>query len=141
MIGQCLCGEIAFEVVGPLPNIYQCHCSQCRKVTGSSSNSSLLVAQEQFNWLRGSERITSYVDPSGYRSDFCPRCGIPVPNPFHGKPLFWVPAGLLESDARIEIAAHIFVGSKASWDSISANGVQFQEMPVFENLLEILRPK
>ncbi|MGL1066984.1 GFA family protein, partial [Vibrio vulnificus] len=28
--GNCLCGEVSFELSGELPPIYQCHCSLCR---------------------------------------------------------------------------------------------------------------
>jgi len=30
MPGKYLCEEVAFELTGTLPNIYQCHCSLCR---------------------------------------------------------------------------------------------------------------
>jgi hypothetical protein len=139
MNGKCLCGAVEFEIVGQLPKIYQCHCSQCRKVTGSASNSGLIVPVKQFRWIRGTEHICSYT--SGYRSDFCCRCGSPVPNPLREKPMYWVPVGLLEDDSKIEIAAHIFVGSKANWDTIADNGIQFQEIPDFGYFLEVLQPK
>ncbi|WP_458358993.1 GFA family protein, partial [Vibrio parahaemolyticus] len=29
MKGNCLCGEVSFELSGELPPIYQCHCSLC----------------------------------------------------------------------------------------------------------------
>ena len=141
MNGKCLCEAIEFEVVGQLPNIYQCHCSQCRKITGSSSNSGLIVPVKQFRWIRGTEHICSYADPSGYRSDFCCRCGSPVPNPLREKPMYWVPVGLLEGEPQLEVAAHIYVDSKACWDTIPGNGRQFQEIPDFEHFLEVLRPK
>ena len=141
MNGKCLCGQIEFEIVGPIPNIYQCHCSLCRKATGSSSNSAILIPEKQFQWVRGAEYVSSFVKDSGYRSDFCSKCGSPVPNPLRGKPMYWVPVGLLEGDPQIEIAAHIYVDSKASWDAISNKGIQFQEMPDFGHFVEVLRPK
>ena len=81
MRGECLCGRISFEISGPLPKIYQCHCSLCRKQSGTASNAGLLVAKENFRWLKGQEKISSYVRPSGFRGDFCPTCGSMVPNP------------------------------------------------------------
>ena len=32
--GSCLCGEVAYEVTGPLRPVVNCHCLQCRKTTG-----------------------------------------------------------------------------------------------------------
>tara|TARA_R110002051_G_scaffold21431_1_gene56940 strand:- start:1735 stop:1875 length:141 start_codon:yes stop_codon:yes gene_type:complete len=39
----------------------------------------------------------------------------------------FVPAGLLEdSEGKLRVAAHIWVGSKASWDVIGGDGHQYQ---------------
>ncbi|WP_373272041.1 GFA family protein, partial [Vibrio parahaemolyticus] len=55
--GNCLCGEVSFELSGELPPIYQCHCSLCRKVSGSSSNSALIVEASNFKWRSGEHQI------------------------------------------------------------------------------------
>jgi hypothetical protein len=34
--GSCICGEIAFEVDGPFDHFLSCHCSRCRKSTGTA---------------------------------------------------------------------------------------------------------
>ncbi|WP_354010018.1 GFA family protein [Endozoicomonas lisbonensis] len=81
MIGQCLCNEVRFKVSGQLPNFYQCHCSLCRKVTGSSANAGTIVNKESFEWLNGQENVSSFIKKTGYRVDFCKSCGSPVPNP------------------------------------------------------------
>ena len=81
MRGNCLCGEVEFEIVGEAPRLYQCHCSLCRKQSGSTSNSSLLIESESFRWLGGEDRISSYVKELGFRSDFCSRWGPPSPIP------------------------------------------------------------
>lgn len=137
MRGKCLCGLIEFEIVGVVPKLYQCHCSLCRKQGGASSNTAAIVAEEQMQWLSGQEHITSWVKDTGFRSDFCSNCGSPVPNPLSGKPYFWVPVGLLEGDVQLKISAHLFVGSKASWDVITSPGKQYETMP---ELAELLRP-
>lgn len=139
--GKCLCEEVAFELTATLPNIYQCHCSLCRKATGSSSNAALIVSSAHFKWVRGHERITAYVKDTGYRADFCSKCGSQLPNPIKGGTQYWIPAGLLDADAGIEVAAHLHVGSKASWDEIASNGIQYQEAPDLENLLKVLQRK
>ena len=120
-----------------VPKLYQCHCSLCRKQGGASSNTAAIVAEEQMQWLSGQEHITSWVKDTGFRSDFCSNCGSPVPNPLSGKPYFWVPVGLLEGDVQLKISAHLFVGSKASWDVITSPGKQYETMP---ELAELLRP-
>lgn len=139
MRGKCLCGEVEFVVSGTLPNIYQCHCSSCRKATGSVANAAPIVPSENFQWVCGEKRITSYVKDTDYRSDFCSKCGSPLPNPLNGRPEYWIPVGLLEDNASLKIAAHLHVGSKASWDAVGSSGVQYQEAPDLESLLAVLR--
>lgn len=138
MRAKCLCGQVEFEIVGPTPKLYQCHCSLCRKQGGSASNTATVVPAENFRWLTGQEHISSWVKESGFRSDFCSRCGSPVPNPLRNTPYFWVPAGLLDDDGRLEIGAHLFVGSKASWDTIPSAGVRYDTMPELADVLELL---
>lgn len=139
MRGQCLCGEVAFAVSGTLSKLYQCHCSLCRKATGAAANAALIVPREHFQWVCGQDRIASYVKDNGYRSDFCSKCGSPLPNPLNGGAEYWIPAGLLEDNANLEVAAHLHVGSKASWDVITSSGIQYQDAPDLESLLKALR--
>ncbi|MBS0640045.1 MAG: GFA family protein [Proteobacteria bacterium] len=139
MRGNCLCGSVAFEVAGELPKLYQCHCSLCRKQSGTTSNCSLLVQCENFRWLDGESNITSYVKDSGFRSDFCARCGSPVPNPLRDTTYVWVPSGLLDGKVSLEVGAHLCVGSKASWDTNIIDGTQFEDLPNLETLIECLK--
>lgn len=38
MKGECLCGNVKFEIEEEIRNFYQCHCSLCRKVTGAAES-------------------------------------------------------------------------------------------------------
>ena len=138
MRGECLCSQVKFEILGRIPKFYQCHCSLCRKQGGSSSNTATIVAAENFRWLSGAEFIRSWVKETGFRSDFCPECGSPVPNPLRNLPYFWVPAGLLETRAQAEICAQLFVASKAAWDTMASPGVKYETMPGLSEFLELL---
>ncbi|MFZ1829741.1 MAG: GFA family protein [Candidatus Competibacteraceae bacterium] len=129
MRGKCLCNAVEFEIIGVVPKLYQCHCSLCRKQGGSTSNTATVVALENFRWLSGQERISSFVLPTGFRSDFCSTCGSTVPNSLRNTPYVWVPAGLFESSEKLEIAVHLYVGSRASWDTVALSGTLHETMP------------
>lgn len=107
MKGECLCGAVVFEIEGELPNLYQCHCSLCRKATGSNANAATFVEGKSFRWISGQSNICSFQKPTGYRSDFCSGCGSPVPNRLRGTDVIWVPAGLLEEMAVAQVAVHL----------------------------------
>ncbi|RXJ71900.1 aldehyde-activating protein [Veronia nyctiphanis] len=129
MNGKCLCGDVEFSISGHLPHLYQCHCSLCRKLSGSSSDTATFLNKEQFAWIKGEPIINSYRTDSGYRSDFCSKCGSNVLHLMDNRRQYWIPAGLLNDSKDNQIAAHLFVNSKASWDIICDVGTQFKEMP------------
>lgn len=139
MIGKCLCGEVEFEIGGTLPDLYQCHCSLCRKLSGSASDTATFLDREHFGWLKGKERISSFKTPTGYRSDFCQICGSTVPHLMQNERQYWIPAGLLEGESDSIVTFHLFVGSKAHWDIIGDDGIQDIGMPDIEALKKALQ--
>ena len=139
MQGKCLCGEVHFELSGELPNLYQCHCSLCRKVTGSSANAAFKVDRAQLAWCAGEQLIHQFESAGGFKSHFCSRCGSPLPNPTANDSAWWVPVGLLEGGEELQVGAHVFVASKAPWDLIPESGEHFDEMPDAEEMNELLR--
>jgi len=140
MRGKCLCGSVEFEVLVAAPRLYQCHCSLCRRQGGSSSNTAAIVSAGQLRWLAGEGQISSWVKDTGFRSDFCARCGSPVPNTLRGLPYYWIPIGLLDGGDGLKVFAHLYVGSKAPWDVIASPGTQFEEAPELSELISMLAP-
>jgi hypothetical protein len=125
--GSCLCGAIRFEFTKPAGPFELCHCTRCRKVTGSAFFSGLYVRIEDFRLVEGIELITTYEapilrEPPAYRASFCSRCGSPVPNPdrrTRGRSgLLEIPAGLLDDDPGMKPDKHIFIEVKSPWFEI-----------------------
>lgn len=128
--GSCLCGSVAFEIDGKTSPIGQCHCSKCRKVSGTDGNAVFYTNVDNFRWLRGEQGIRSYrvPDGSGWQSSFCGTCGSPVPHTDNDDKIYFVPAGLLDDDpGHRGYAAHIHVASKAQWVEITDDAPQFPE--------------
>ena len=125
--GSCLCGGVRFEITGKVSGIGQCHCSLCRKVSGTASNAALLTARRSLRWVAGEELVQVFTRPTGWRTTFCRVCGCPLPQlPPNGK-LFWVPAGSLDDDPGTRVEQHIYVGSKAAWDEIAGDARRYEE--------------
>jgi hypothetical protein len=122
--GSCFCGGVKFEFTRAVGPFELCHCSRCRKASGSAFFAWLVVNREDFQLLQGQDLIKSFATevreaPPAYCTHFCGRCGSPVPNPSNGLPLVEVPAGLLDDDPQIRPERHIFVDVKSSWFNIS----------------------
>lgn len=129
MRGKCLCEAVEFEILGEVPGLYQCHCSLCRKQGGSTSNTSTLVAISSFRWIKGEEKISTFALPTGFRSCFCSTCGSTLPNPLRELPYYWVPSGLFEGSEKLNIVMHLYVGSRAVWDTANLSGTQYETEP------------
>jgi hypothetical protein len=136
--GSCLCGSIEFRVHNLGNKIYQCHCPLCRKQGGSASNTGTVVPLDQLEWIKGKEKIKSWVKPTGFRSDFCTTCGSVVPNPLREFDYYWIPVGTLD-DAEFEIIMSIYTNEKASWGVLAPNSEKYETMPSFEEFITLLR--
>ncbi|WP_028109008.1 GFA family protein [Ferrimonas futtsuensis] len=121
--GQCNCGAVAFEIAAPISQIYVCHCSICRKATGTNGIAVVVVSNNAFRWVRGQEKITTWKKPDAdWQKWFCTTCGSPLPGANDAESTF-VPAGLLTGgDEQLKVAHHIWVDSKAHWDEIGDSG-------------------
>ncbi|WP_227681616.1 GFA family protein [Psychrobacter alimentarius] len=129
MKGECLCGNVKFEISEKIRNFYQCHCSLCRKATGASSNTATFVQDKAFRWISGESDIKSYKKPSGYRSDFCSVCGSLVPNSLRDSGMVWVPAGLLNEPVASKVSVHLHIESAATWEQDAVECVRLDGGP------------
>jgi len=127
--GSCLCGEVRFGYTQAVTQVGMCHCSLCRKVSGTASNATILVPETDFEWTAGGQLRRVYTKPTGWQTTFCAQCGSPLPQKLRGAAAYWVPAGLLDDDPGLVIGGHIWVGSKATWDVIAGDAPRFDEGP------------
>jgi hypothetical protein len=108
-MGSCLCGEVTFEVVGEFENFFFCHCSRCRKDTGSAHASNLFSTTAELKWLSGHKAIKTFNYRSeGHVKSFCVHCGSALPNMQQDGKLLMVPAGSLDTDVHLKPQGHIF---------------------------------
>ena len=79
-------------------------------------------------WVRGEDLLTAYVGSDGAGKQFCSRCGSMLCGIVAGE-VHGVALGCLNDDPGIAIEMHIFVGSKAAWDVVPDNVVQYEAFP------------
>ena len=125
LTGQCLCGEVAFEVSGRVSELYKCHCSLCRRYTGTSNSVMFATAKRNLTWLRGIDNITSYVAPTGFSGAFCTTCGSPLPKTRWDK-IYLVPMGTIDEAPKFSEVVHLHTFSMATWDEIHDEYPQYE---------------
>jgi hypothetical protein len=132
MKGSCLCGSIKYEIDPPFKLFQYCHCSRCRKFTGSAHAANLFVPREQFRWLEGEELVGKYdLQEAKYlATSFCKNCGSSMPWEVKGVANMAVPAGTLDEDPGIKPQQNIFCGSQASWYVESSSLPKHTELPL-----------
>jgi len=123
--GSCLCGAVRLEIQEPLEHAPEaCHCTQCRKQTGS-----FLIAinvRRSALHVRGLESVTWYQSSEKVQRGFCAVCG---------STLFWKPTivdyewtgvamGSIDTPLELRIAKHTFVADKGRYYDITDDAPQ-----------------
>lgn len=129
--GSCFCGEVSYQITGNLGIFQYCHCSRCRKVTGSAHCANLMVAPDQFSWLQGEAMVSTY-EPEQTRhfaTAFCKRCGGNLPWRSKSGKAVIVPAGSLDEHPQIEPQQNVFFGSRAPWYQPASALPEYEELP------------
>ena len=131
LTGSCLCGLLKFTVSGVPSRFYHCHCSRCRKSSGTGHASNLFIEGGKLSWDGNPDDIRSYKLPEAERftRTFCRQCGGPLPRELPAYNMVQVPAGTLNDEPGISPQAHIFQGSKTSWSCSAGQIPAFSDYP------------
>lgn len=115
--GACLCGRVQYRVTGPFDVFHLCHCSQCRRSTGSAHAANIFTSPDRIEWLSGEDQIKRYTpdEPGVISKCFCSHCGslVPYTSPKSGKLI--IPAGSLNEPPGIDPVDNIFWRDRADW--------------------------
>jgi len=118
--GGCLCGAVRYEIAGPVGSPVMCHCSMCRRASGSAFAVNAGVRAEDFHIVAGADLTREYESSPGKVRVFCSRCGSPLYGRFVAHPEFVrLRLGTLDGDASVRPVMHVWVGSKAPWFEIT----------------------
>jgi hypothetical protein len=133
MTGRCLCGKVRFEVTEPFSRVSQCHCTNCKAISGGVGTTSGKARAEEIRILEGAELLTTYQPEEGTKKTFCSQCGS---NLFGGG---WpdsesssVRLSALEPPWEGRVTAHIYVRSLAPWETLPDDGAERFDGPYGE---------
>lgn len=128
--GRCLCGGVRLRIHGRLGPAVFCHCSQCRKASGSAFACNAPVRARYLEIERGRELIREFESSPGKLRGFCSRCGSPVYSRLADDPeTFRIRLGILDDDPERRPLLHVFVGSKAPWFEIADSLPRHESVP------------
>lgn len=133
--GSCLCGGIAYSIKGHSGVFQYCHCSRCRKFTGSAFSPNLLVPPDNFEWTRGEEWVGRFELEGArhFATSFCKQCGSSLPWLTQSGKAVIVPAGTLDEKPDLSPSQNIYFASRAPWYEDPASLTHFDELPPRKN--------
>ena len=125
LAGECYCRSVRYEVADAFSYALICHCSNCRRTTGSAFKPFAGIEYGQLRLVRGQDLRTIYGDDTTHDAH-CARCGSLLYSRVRDGKWAHVAMGTLVDTPAIRPTAHIFVGSKAPWHEITDNLPQYR---------------
>jgi hypothetical protein len=128
LAGKCFCGAVQYEVADAFRYAMNCHCSNCRRTTGSAFKPFAGIERGKHTVTKGRDNLLIYGDDDK-NDTHCRTCGSLVYSVVRDGAFVHVALGTLVDDPGIRPARHIFVGSKAPWFTITDDLPQHEEFP------------
>ncbi|MBR0843725.1 GFA family protein [Bradyrhizobium liaoningense] len=125
LIGECYCRTVRFEVADAFSYAMNCHCSNCRRTTGSAFKPFAGIARDKLRIVQGDGQRIIFGDDVTHDAH-CARCGSLLYSQVREGQWVHVAMGTLVDAPSIRPSAHIFVGSKAPWHEITDNLPQYR---------------
>ena len=130
--GSCLCGEVTYHYSGNVKVFQYCHCSRCKKFTGSAHASNIIISPDDFKWLNGEDFLGRYELPNAkhFATCFCKKCGSSLPWLSQSGQAVIIPAGTLDDEPDAKPQHNIFCEEMASWYVDVDRLKKYKKLPV-----------
>lgn len=124
LAGMCLCGAVKYTVADEFAYAANCHCSNCRRTTGSAFKPFAGIERDKLKITKGQDHLMIFGDENG-NNMHCKTCGSLLYSLVRDGAFVHVAMGTLVDEPAIRPTKHIFVGSKATWFTITDDLPQF----------------
>jgi hypothetical protein len=129
LAGRCFCGALRYAVPDKFVYAANCHCSNCRRATGSAFKPFAGIERHKLVVTKGKADLMIFGDEDG-NDTHCRVCGSLLYSLVRAGTFVHVTMGTLVDDPTICPSKHIFVGSKAPWFTITDDLPQYEEHAV-----------
>lgn len=128
--GGCNCGAIRYTIAGPALAVAACHCTRCRRQSGSAFSVNLVVKTGDMT-VMGDLAVFEDTETSSGQSvlrEFCGVCGSPIRSRLNANPqIVAVKAGTTDAPHGFAPTFHVWTQSKLAWVEIPAGLPQFAQ--------------
>lgn len=127
--GHCLCGAISVSVREPLGPMDYCHCSQCRRASGTAfaTNAPAKIDNVEIS-CQPPDALRSYRATPDKERVFCQYCGSPIYSRRDANPeTIRLRLGLFDCAVQAGRRAHIWSDDTAPWHTITDDAPRFTQ--------------
>ncbi len=118
LAGKCFCGAVHYAVADEFHYAMFCHCSNCRRTTGSAFKPFAGIERDKLSIVKGADGLLVYGEETA-NDTHCKACGALLFSVVRDGAFVHVAMGSLVDVPSIRPQRHIFVGSKAPWFTIT----------------------
>jgi hypothetical protein len=123
--GGCYCGAVRYQVVGPLRDVVNCHCSECQRLNGNFGSHSR-APRNNITLLEDAGLSWFHINDNTRRA-FCKCCGSSLFWESMDQPSTGIVAGSLDDSSKLRTLGHIFVDEKAAYYEITDDLPQYSQ--------------
>ncbi|WP_417582396.1 GFA family protein [Pelagibacterium sp.] len=126
--GHCLCGAISFTAKAPPIRMAQCHCEDCRRMTGTGHHVQAFFKSEDLA-INGQPAVFENVADSGSerRRSFCAACGSTLFSERNTAPgVMGIAAGAFDNSDWFTPGVVLYASQRPQWDP-ELPGIQANE--------------
>lgn len=116
--GGCHCGALRYQLSAPPLMIYNCHCTNCQKITGSAFTVAATIPEAAFQFTKGEPKQIEWLSDAGNKrfGFFCKDCGSRIA---HGQiptiGMLSLRAGTFDDTSWVEPVGDIWMKSAQGW--------------------------
>ena len=126
--GGCACGGIRYQVTAEPIVMFNCHCRDCQRATGTSFSAVVYVPAKAFKITKGSPRYYQTSSESGghNKRGFCPDCGSRlfggISDQGHG-----INAASLDDPSLFKPKVNMWISDAQPWDQMDPDLPKFEK--------------
>ena len=131
--GQCLCGEIKYELKEVPAMTGVCHCKNCQRQAGSAFSTLAGVPKNEFTLTSGEPKLYKDSDTnsgSTVERYFCGNCGSPIYSALPSQPdTLYLKTGTMDDTDAFTPQFHVWCDTKQNWVTLEDGVPQIAKQP------------
>ena len=126
--GSCFCKTVQYRIKSAISMAVNCHCNNCKKITGGAFASLAVVREKHLEITSGEESLATYQLSENLKKYFCHHCGTPIFNRNSRYPGRCMMAlGSLDNPAIVAPSVNVHCENRLAWVNLDETLQNFEQ--------------